>query len=108
MMLAAGPRKKDTPQGLQKKLSLLSARAQFEKDVSRSLLASGLDADKFKGSKDYDKLLDGYNQKLVEIIYPPVAGAPSPKAPPSKTPTIADVKRQAQKKRDEEKAKKGQ
>jgi hypothetical protein len=108
MMLAAGPSMKDTPLGLQKKLSLLNARAQFEKDVSRSLLDSGLDADKFKRSKDYDRLLDGYNTKLVEIIYPPVAGAPSPKAPPSKTPTIADVKRQAQKKRDEEKAKKGQ
>jgi hypothetical protein len=65
-----------------------------------------LDADKFKRSNQYDKLLDGYNNKLVEIIYPPMAGSPSPKAPPSKTPTIADVKRQAQKKRDEEKARK--
>jgi hypothetical protein len=106
MMLAAGPSMKDTPQGLQKKLSLLNARAQFEKDVSRSLLDSGLDADKFKRSKDYDKLLDDYNNKLVVIIYPPVAGTKSPVASPSKSPTIADVKRQAQKKRDEE-AKKG-
>ena len=106
MMLAAGPSMKDTPLGLQKKLSLLNARAQFEKDVSRSLLDSGLDADKFKRSKDYDKLLDEYNNKLVAIIYPPVAGTKSPVASPSKSPTIADVKRQAQKKRDEE-AKKG-
>lgn len=106
MMLAAGPSMKDTPLGLQKKLSLLNARAQFEKDVSRSLLDSGLDADKFKRSKDYDKLLDEYNNKLVAIIYPPVAGTKSPVASTSKTPTIADVKRQAQKKREEE-AKKG-
>jgi hypothetical protein len=106
MMLAAGPSMKDTPLGLQKKLSLLNARAQFEKDVARSLLDSGLDADKFKRSNQYDRLLDGYNNKLVEIIYPPVAGSPNPKAPPVNTPTIADVKRQAQKKRDEEKAKK--
>ena len=107
MMLAAGPSMKDTPQGLQKKLSLLNARAQFEKDASRALLDSGLDADKFKRSKDYDKLLDGYNNKLVAIIYPPVAGTKSPVASPSKSPTIADVKRQAQKKREEEEAKKG-
>jgi hypothetical protein len=106
MMLAAGPSMKDTPLGLQKKLSLLNARAQFEKDVARSLLDSGLDADKFKRSNQYDKLLSGYENKLVEIIFPPVAGSPSPKAPPSGTPTIADVKRQAQKIRDEEKAKK--
>jgi len=106
MMLAAGPSMRDTPLGLQKKLSLLNARAQFEKDVSRSLLDSGLDADKFKRSNQYDRLLDGYNNKLVEIIYPPMAGSPSPKAPPVNTPTIADVKRQAQKKRDEEKARK--
>jgi hypothetical protein len=65
-----------------------------------------MDADKFKRSDQYDKLLDGYNNKLVSIIYPPVAGTTSPKASPSKTPSIADVKRQAQKKRDEE-AKKG-
>lgn len=107
MMLAAGPSMKDTPQGLQKKLSLLNARAQFEKDASRALLDSGLDADKFKRSDQYDKLLDGYNNKLVAIIYPPVAGTKSPVASPSKTPTIADVKRQAQKKREEEEAKKG-
>lgn len=106
MMLAAGPSMKDTPQGLQKKLALLSARAQFEKDVSRSLLDSGLDADKFKRSKDYDKLLDDYNSKLVAIIYPPVAGTKSPVASTSKTPTIEEVKKQAKKKREDE-AKKG-
>jgi hypothetical protein len=107
MMLAAGPSMKDTPQGLQKKLALLNARAQFEKDVSRSLLDSGLDADKFKRSNQYDKLLDGYNNKLVEIIYPPVAGSPTPKAPPSKTPTVGDVKREAERRRKEAEAKKG-
>jgi hypothetical protein len=107
MMLAAGPSMKDTPLGLQKKLSLLNARAQFEKDVARSLLDSGLDADKFKRSNQYDRLLDGYNNKLVEIIYPPVAGTKSPVASPSKTPTIAEVKAEAKKKREAEEAKKG-
>lgn len=95
MMLAAGPSMKDTPLGLQKKLSLLNARAQFEKDVSRSLLDSNMDADKFKRSTQYDKLLDGYNKKLVDIMFP----NQKVQAPPSKTPTIADVKKSLEKKR---------
>lgn len=95
MMLAAGPSMKDTPLGLQKKLSLLNARAQFEKDVSRSLLDSNMDADKFKRSTQYDKLLDGYNKKLVDIMFP----NQKVKAPPAKTPTISDVKKSLEKKR---------
>lgn len=94
MMLAAGPSMRDTPLGLQKKLSLLNARADFEKTVSRTLLDSGMDADKFKRSEQYDKLIDGYNKRLVEIIFP----NQNVKAPPSKSPTINDIKKSLAKK----------
>ena len=96
MMLAAGPSMKDTPLGLQKKLSLLNARADFEKGVSRSLLDSGMDADKFKRSEQYDRLLDGYNQKLVAIMFP----NQNVKAPPSKTPTVEDIRKALRKKKE--------
>jgi len=95
MMLAAGPSMKDTPLGLQKKLALLNARAEFEKTVSRTLLDSGMDADKFKRSSQYDKLLSGYDQKLIDIIFPNQKVVP----PPARTPTIDDVKRSQEKKR---------
>ena len=95
MMLAAGPSMKDTPLGLQKKLSLLNARADFEKTVSRALLDSNMDADKFKRSEQYDKLIDNYNKKLVDIMFPNQKIV----APTSKTPTIADVKKSLEKKK---------
>jgi hypothetical protein len=96
MMLAAGPSMKDTPLGLQKKLSLLNARAEFEKNVSRALLDSNMDADKFKRSEQYDKLLDNYNQKLVGIMFPNQRVV----APSSKTPTIDDVRKSLAKKKE--------
>lgn len=96
MMLAAGPSMKDTPLGLQKKLSLLNARADFEKSVSRALLDSGIDADRFKRSEQYDKLLDGYNQKLVSIMFP----NQNVKAPPTKTPTVEEVRKALAKKKE--------
>ena len=95
MMLAAGPSMKDTPLGLQKKLSLLNARADFEKTVSRSLLDSNMDADKFKRSEQYDKLLDGYNQKLVSIMFPNQKVV----VPTGKQPTVNDVKKSLEKKK---------
>lgn len=95
MMLAAGPSMKDTPLGLQKKLSLLGARADFERSVSRGLLDSNMDADKFKRSEQYDRLIDGYNQKLVSIMFP----NQNVKAPPSKTPTVEEVRKALAKKR---------
>jgi hypothetical protein len=94
MMLAAGPSMKDTPLGLQKKLSLLNARAEFEKTVSRALLDSNMDADRFKRSEQYDRLMDGYNQKLVAIMFP----NQNVKAGPSKTPTVAEIKAALKKK----------
>lgn len=95
MMLAAGPSMKDTPLGLQKKLSLLNARAQFEKDVSRSLLDSNMDADKFKRSSQYDTLIDGYNKKLVDIMFPNQRIV----VPTGKQPTVNNIKKSLEKKR---------
>ena len=94
MMRAAGPSMTDTPEGLQKTLHRLGARAEFEKTVSRTLLNSGMDADKFKRSDLYDKLISGYNQKLVDIIFPNQKVA----APTGKQRTIDDVKRSLEKK----------
>jgi len=95
MMLAAGPSMKDTPEGLQKKLALLNARAQFERDASRTLQDSGMSADKFKLSGAYDKLLDGYHQRLVRIVFPNQAT----QAGPAKTTTVDSVKRALEKKK---------
>jgi hypothetical protein len=76
---------------------LLNARAEFEKTVSRALLDSGMDADRFKRSEQYDRLMDGYNQKLVSIMFP----NQNVKAPPSKTPTVAEVKEALKRKKEQ-------
>ena len=95
MMLAAGLSLKDTPQGFLKKLALLDARADFEKKAAKALLESKMDADTFRiSSPAYDKLTNDYHDRLVNIMYPGL----NVKAPPAKTPTVEDVKKELAKK----------
>jgi len=96
MMLAAGLSLKDTPQGFLKKLALLDARADFEKKAAKALLESKMDADTFRiSSPAYDTLTNAYHDRLVNIMYPGL----NVKAPPAKTPTVEDVKKELAKKR---------
>jgi len=95
MMLAAGLSLKDTPQGFLKKLALLDARADFEKKAAKALLESKMDADTFRiSSPAYDALTNAYHDRLVNIMYPGL----NVKAPPAKTPTVEDVKKELAKK----------
>jgi hypothetical protein len=95
MMLAAGLSLKDTPQGFLKKLALLDARADFEKKAAKALLESKMDADTFRiSSPAYDTLTNAYHDRLVNIMYPGL----NVKAPPAKTPTVEDIKKELAKK----------
>jgi len=92
---AMGVSMKDTPAGLAKKLDFLNARAQFERDVSRTLQQSKMNADDFRLSGKYEQLVDDYNKKLANIFYPNSKSNTGIKVspPPAGTPTVDAIKK---------------
>jgi hypothetical protein len=91
----------DNPGTIRKKLAMLTARAEFERSVAKALRASKLNADEFKDSDQYKNLIDGYHDRLVNIVSTPsvrpagarpaTPGAASGAAP---TPITADSLRE--------------
>jgi hypothetical protein len=61
----------DNPGTIRKKLAMLTARAEFERSVAKALRASKLNADEFKDSDQYKNLIDGYHDRLVNIVSAP-------------------------------------
>jgi hypothetical protein len=61
----------DNPGTIRKKLAMLTARAEFERSVAKALRASKLNADEFKDSDQYKNLIDGYHDRLVNIVSTP-------------------------------------
>jgi hypothetical protein len=66
--LAAGLDKSDTPGALLKKVRFLKAQAEFERDLGRELNKSKLTPTDFLLSDNYDRLLQGYEQKLNRVL----------------------------------------
>ena len=86
LFATAGVTAEDNPGTIRKKLALLTARAEFERNVAKNLRASKLNADDFKDSDQYQKLLESYHSSLYNIVAPserPAAAARSaaPAAP---------------------------
>jgi hypothetical protein len=96
----------DNPGTIRKKLAMLTARAEFERSVAKALRASKLNADDFKDSDQYKNLIDGYHDRLVNIVSTPsvrpagarpaTPGAPAAAgaAPAASTPITADSLRE--------------
>jgi len=61
----------DNPGTIRKKIAMLTARAEFERSVAKGLRASKLSADEFKDSDQYRNLIDGYHDRLVNIVSTP-------------------------------------
>lgn len=94
----------DNPGTIRKKIAMLTARANFERDVARSLRASKLNADEFKDSDQYQNLMNSYHDRLVNIVSPsgsrpagarPAAGASAPITSDDLKQRREELKRQA-------------
>lgn len=94
----------DNPGTIRKKIAMLTARANFERDVARSLRASKLNADEFKDSDQYQNLMNRYHDSLVNIVTPsgsrpagarPAAGASAPITSDDLKQRREELKRQA-------------
>jgi len=70
LFATAGVTAEDNPGTIRKKLALLTARAEFERNVAKNLRASKLNADDFKDSDQYQKLLESYHSSLYNIVAP--------------------------------------
>ena len=73
---------------------MLTARAEFERSVARTMRASKLGADDFKDSDQYRNLVDSYHDRLRDIVSAPSvrpAGArpATPAAPAASGPITA-------------------
>lgn len=79
----------DNPATIRKKVALLTARANFERDVAKSLRASKMNADDFKDSDQYQNLMNSYHDRLVSIISPSGSRPGQPAAGGSAVPGAA-------------------
>ena len=70
LFAALGPNMKDPIGAFKKKTEMLSARAEFERDVARALRNSKMDADQFVlDSPQYQNLVNNYFRKIEKIVY---------------------------------------
>lgn len=68
MILASGLDAANTPQGLVKKIELLKARAEYDRDLSRALRSSGMKVDDFMESARGQEISQKYINRLVNIV----------------------------------------
>ena len=85
----AGVTAEDNPDTIRKKLGMLTARANFEKEVARNLRASKMNADDFKDSDKYQQLLEGYLDRLSGIVSPGQRVTPQTSRPAATRPSTA-------------------
>jgi hypothetical protein len=95
----AGVTAEDNPDTIRKKLGMLTAKANFEREVSRGLRASKMNADDFKDSDKYQQIYESYIDRLQGIVSPGQRvqpAAPRPAAPPAGTFTPDSLRRRLQ------------
>jgi hypothetical protein len=59
----------DNPATIQRKVQMLQARAEFDRDVARRLRKSKMSIDEFKDAEggDYEKMVDNYLNRIQQI-----------------------------------------
>ena len=82
-----GPTIKDPVEAFMMKSKLLTAKAEYERDLGAALRKSKMSLDDFMDTPQYQKILDGYQQKAYLV-----AGIKQPAAAPAGAITPADVK----------------
>lgn len=81
-----GPTIKDPVEAFLMKSKLLTAKAEYEKELSSALRKSKMDVDDFLESPQYQKIVDSYQNKVYTV-----AGIKQPAATPTGPITSADV-----------------
>lgn len=81
-----GPTIKDPVEAFLMKSKLLTAKAEYEKELSSALRKSKMDVDDFLESPQYQKIVDSYQNKVYTV-----AGIKQPAATPTGPITGADV-----------------
>jgi len=74
---------RDTADTLKKKIEMLEAKAQFERDVARKLRKSGMSADDFKDDDEYVNTEQAYYERLNNIVNPKKAKTNAPASAPT-------------------------
>lgn len=81
-----GPTIKDPIEAFMMKSKLLTAKAEYERDLANALRRSKKSFDDFQDAPEYQKILDSYQNKAYQV-----AGIKQPAAAPSGPITSADV-----------------
>lgn len=82
----AGVTAEDNPDTIRKKLGMLTAKANFEREVSRGLRASKMNSDDFKDSDKYQQIYESYIDRLQGIVSPNQKVQPSSARPAAARP----------------------
>jgi hypothetical protein len=87
----AGIGPQDTPETIRMKADIMAARAQFDRQLAKKYQASKQDAAAFMSSDQYYKMLDGYHDRLTQLIGGEKKLQPKSAAPQSSTVSRADA-----------------
>ena len=82
-----GPTINDPIEAFLMKSKLLTAKAEYDRDLSQALRRSKMDADDFMDTPQYQKIVENYQRKVYSV-----AGIKQPSAAPVGPITGADVK----------------
>lgn len=82
----AGVTAEDNPDTIRKKLGMLTAKANFEREVSRGLRSSKMNSDDFKDSDKYQQIYESYIDRLQGIVSPGQKVQPSSARPAATRP----------------------
>lgn len=82
-----GPTIKDPLEAFMMKSKLLTAKAEYDRDLAQALRRSKMDVDSFMDTPQYQKVVDAYQNKVYEV-----AGIKKPAAIPTGPITGADAK----------------
>lgn len=82
-----GPTIKDPVEAFMMKSKLLTAKAEYERDLANALRRSKMSFDDFQDTPEYQKILSGYQNKAYEV-----AGIKQPSPTPAGKITAADIK----------------
>jgi hypothetical protein len=89
----------DNPATIQRKVQMLQARAEFDRDVARRLRKSKMSIDEFKDAEggEYEKMVDNYLNRIQQIanslnIQPSSSSTRTSKTSPAATSASQDIR----------------
>lgn len=83
----------DRPETIVRKVGLLRARAEFDREVAKALRKSKMSSDDFKDTDDYASMVERYHKKLAGAVSPGTTIRPSAPPAPGQTTQPGSVLR---------------